>query len=142
MPSSIEKQVNKSLSIIYDSCDGTDDNNEDSSGNQESHNENDDMKNLHKDSIDEVTEQLSNISINDQNVPNIKKGQTVSFSLNDENCIAEISSRAAKATGKYKNTFNVQYHHPSNKLPNSYVDFDKVKNIQFIEKKNKKSMCN
>ena len=46
--------------------------------------------NLHKDNIDEVTEQLPNISINDQNVPNIKKQQTVSFSLNDENYIAEI----------------------------------------------------
>ena len=83
MPSSIEKQVNKSLSIIYDSCDDTGDNDEDSSDNQESHNENDDMKNLHKDNINGVTEQLSNISINDQNVPNIKKGQTVSFSLNN-----------------------------------------------------------
>ena len=58
MPSSIEKQVNKSLPIIYDSCDDTDGNNEDSSDNQESHNENDDIKNLHKDNIDEVTEQL------------------------------------------------------------------------------------
>ena len=44
MPISIEKQVNKSLPIIYDSCDDTDDNNEDSSDNQRSHNENDDMK--------------------------------------------------------------------------------------------------
>ena len=44
MPSSIEKQVNKSLPIIYDSCDDNDGNNEDSSDNQESHNENDDMK--------------------------------------------------------------------------------------------------
>ena len=51
------------------------------------------MKNLHKDNIDEVTEQFTNIiSINDQNVPNIKKGQTVSFSLNDENYIAETLS--------------------------------------------------
>ena len=58
MSSSIEKQVNKSLSIIYDSCDDTGDNNEDSSDNQESHNENDDMKNLHKDNINDVTEQL------------------------------------------------------------------------------------
>ena len=80
------------------------------------------MKNLHKNNIDEVTKQLPNISISDQNVPNIKKGQTVSFSLNDENCLAEILSRARKAAGKYKNTFNVQYHHSSNKLPNSYVD--------------------
>ena len=93
------------------------------------------MKNLHKGNIDEVTEQLSNISINDQNVPNIKKGQTVSFSLNDENYITEILSRTGKATGKYKNTFNVKYYHPSNKLPNSYVDFDKVKNTQIIEEK-------
>ena len=60
------------------------------SDNQENHYENDDMKNLHKDNIDEVTEQLPNISINDQNVPNIRKQQTVSFSLNDENYIAEI----------------------------------------------------
>ena len=101
MLSSIEKQVNKSLPIIYDSCDDTDDSNEDSSDNKESHNENDDMKNLHKDNIDEVAGQLSNISINDQNVRNIKKGQTVSFSLNDENYIAEILSRAGRATGKY-----------------------------------------
>ena len=34
------------------------DNNEDSSDNRESHNENDDMKNLHKDNINDVTEQL------------------------------------------------------------------------------------
>ena len=100
MPSSIEKQVNKSLLIIFYSSDDTDDNNEDSSNNQESHDENDDMKNLHKDNTDEVTEQLSNISINDQNVPNTKKGQTVSFPLNDENYIAEILSQAGKATGK------------------------------------------
>ena len=50
------------------------------------------MKNLHKNNIDEVTKQLPNISISDQNVPNIKKGQTVSFSLNDENYLAEILS--------------------------------------------------
>ena len=136
MLSSIEKQVNKSLPIIYDSCDDTDGNNKDSSDYQESQNEIDDMKNLHKDNIHEVTEKISSISINDQNVPNIKKAQTVSFSLNDENFIAEILSRAGKATGKYKNTFNVQYHHPSNKLPNSYVDFDKVKIIQIIEEQN------
>ena len=92
MPSFIEKQVNKSLPIVYDSCDDTDDNNEHSFDNQESHNENEDMKNLHKDNIDEVTEQFTNISIYDQNVPNIKKGQTVSFSLNDENYIAETLS--------------------------------------------------
>ena len=42
------------------------------------------MKNLHKDNIHEVTEKISNISINDQNVLNITKAQTVSFSLNDE----------------------------------------------------------
>ena len=83
------------------------------------------MKNLHKDNIDEVTEQLSNNSKSNYNVLNIKKGQTVSFSLNDENYIAEILSQA----GKYKNISNVQYHHPSNKLPNSYVNFDKVKKI-------------
>ena len=46
MPSSIEKQVNKYLPIVFDSRDDTDDNNEDTSDNQESHNENDDMKNL------------------------------------------------------------------------------------------------
>ena len=91
--------------------------------------------NLHKDNIDEVTEQLPNISINDQNVPNIKKQQTVSFSLNDENYIAEILCRTGNATGKYKNTFNVQYYHQCNKLPKSYADFDNVKNIQITEEK-------
>ena len=89
--------------------------------------------------------QLSNISISDQNVPNLKKIQTVSFSLNDENYIAEILCRAGKATDKYKNTFDVQYHHPSSKLWNSYVDFDKVKNIQKNYRRktlNRRSMCN
>ena len=76
------------------------------------------------------------ISIHDQNVSNIKKGQTVSFSLNDENCIGVVVSRAGKTTDKHKSAFNIQYHHPSNKLPNSYVDFDKIKNIQIIEEKN------
>ena len=100
------------------------------------------MKNLHKDNIDQIAEELSNSSINYQNVPNVKKGQTVSFSLNDENYIAEMLSRAGKATGKYKNTFNIQNFHPSNKLPSVYVDFDKVKNIQIIGRKNEtESVC-
>ena len=93
------------------------------------------MKNLRKGSIDGVTVQLSNFNTNDQNVPNVKNGQTVSFSLNDENYISEILSRAGTAKGKYKNTFNVQYRHPSNKRINSYVDFDEVKNIQIIGEK-------
>ena len=38
MSSSVKKQVNKSLPIIYDLFDNTDDNNEDSSDNQKSHN--------------------------------------------------------------------------------------------------------
>ena len=46
MPSSIEKQVNKYLPIVFVSRDDTDDNNEDTSDSQESHNENDVMKNL------------------------------------------------------------------------------------------------
>ena len=90
------------------------------------------MNNLHKENIDEVIENLSNVSMDDQNVPNIKKGPTVSFSLNDENYIAEVLSQAGKATGKYRNTFSVQQHHPFSKLPNSYVDFDKVKSDESL----------
>ena len=49
----------------------------------------------------------------------------------------QLINCAGKATGKYKNTINVQYSRPSNNLPNGYVDFDKVKDIQIIETKDK-----
>ena len=67
----------------------------------------------------------------------MKIGQTVSFSLDNENYVVELINRAGKATGKYKNTFNFQYSHPSNNLPNGNVDFDKVKDIQIVETKDK-----
>ena len=37
----------------------------------------------------------------------------------------------------FNNNFDIQYHYPSKRLPNSYVDFDKVQNIQIIEEKMK-----
>ena len=72
-----------------------------------------------------------------QNIPHLKIGQTVSFSLDNENYVVELINRAGKATGKYKSTFNVQYSRPSNNLPNGYVDFDKVKDIKIIDTKGK-----
>ena len=86
---------------------------------------------------DKEAAQSSNNNINNQNIPHLKIGQTVSFSLDNENYVVELINRAGKATGKYKNTFNVQYSRPSNNLPNSYVDFDKVKDIHIIETKDR-----
>ena len=124
-------QKNKSLPLIYDSSDETDDNDNTSNENQ---NENHDMNNTSESNDKEAT-QSSNNNINNQNIPHLKIGQTVSFSLDNKNHVVELINRAGKATGKYKNTFNVQYSRPSNNLPNGYVDFDKVKDIHIIETK-------
>ena len=59
-------------------CDYTDDNNEDSSDNQKSHNENDDVKNLHKGNIDQVAKQIL--------VSNIPKCSKCSKYKEETNC--------------------------------------------------------
>ena len=119
--------------IQLNETDETDDNDNTTNENQ---NENHDMNNT-SEGNDKEAAQLSNNNINNQNIPHLKIEQTVSFSLDNENYVVELINRAGKATGKYKNTFNVQYSRPSNNLPNGDVDFDKVRDIQIIQTKGK-----
>ena len=100
------------------------------------------------DCITELSDQLSSININDNiDTPiytsnpivskgklNLKKGQLVTFSVDNNNYTAEIINRAGKATGTYKNSFNVQYkqlNEEENKK--GYVDFDKVNDLKLID---------
>ena len=98
------------------------------------------------DSISELTNQLLNTNINDQesstlynnkvlNKENLKlkKGQLVSYTLNDIPYTVEILGHAGKATGLYKNSFNVEYKQiDQEENKNGYVDFDKVDNLKLI----------
>ena len=93
-----------------------------------------------------LTNQLSNININEQesstlynnkvlNKENLKlkKGQLVSYTLNDIPYTVEILGHAGKATGLYKNSFNVEYKQiDQEENKNRYVDFDKVDNLKVI----------
>ena len=79
-------QKNKSLPLIYDSSDETDDND---NNNNENQNENHDMNNT-SEGNDKEAAQLSNNNISNQNIPHLEIGQTVSFSLDNENYVVEL----------------------------------------------------
>ena len=83
-------------------------------------------------------QELSNIdNTHDKTTKNIKIGQTVDFSIDDNDFRAKIMSRAGKATRKFKNCFNVQYQHPSDMyLSEGHVDFDKVKSFSILHENN------
>ena len=101
---------------------------------------------LQTNDIAELTNQLSNININDQESSNLhnnkvvnkeklnlKKGQLISYTLNDIPYTVEILGRAGKATGSYKNSFNVEYKElDQEEKKYGYVDFDKVDNLKVI----------
>ena len=76
-----------------------------------------------------LLEKLSNIdNTHDKTTKNIKIGQTIDFSIDDNDFRAKIMSRGGKVTGKFKNCFNVQYQYPSTMyLSEEHVDFDEVK---------------
>ena len=89
--------------------------------------------------------QLLNININDQDTSTLynkvsnkeklklKKGQLVSYTLNDIPYTVEILGRAGKATGLYKTSFNVEYKQiDQRENKNGYVDFDRVDNLKMI----------
>ena len=98
------------------------------------------------DSISELTNQLSNININDQDTSTLynnkvsnkeklklKKGQLVSYTLNDIPYTVEILGCASKATGLYKNSFNVEYKQiDQEENKDGYVDFDRVDHLKII----------
>ena len=89
--------------------------------------------------------QLLNININDQDTSTLynkvsnkeklklKKGQLVSYTLNDIPYTVEILGCAGKATGLYKNSFNVEYKQiDQEENKDGYVDFDRVDHLKII----------
>ena len=68
---------------------------------------------------------------------NIKIEQTVNISIDDNDFRAKIMSMTGKATGKFKNCFNVQYQHLSDMyLSEGHVDFDKVRSFSILHENN------
>ena len=76
------------------------------------------------DYLSKLSKRLCNININDQitldpdknalldkGKHNFKKGQLVSYTLNNVPDTVEILNQAGKATGSYRNSFNVEYKH-------------------------------
>ena len=82
--------------------------------------------------------ELSNIdNTHDKTTKNIKIGQTVDFSIDDNDVRTKIMSRAGKTIRKIKNCFNVQYQHsPEMYLSEGHVDFDKVKSFSILHENN------
>ena len=63
-----------------------------------------------------------------------KKGQLVIFNLDKVPYFVEILGRAGKATGQYKNYFNVEYQEPYEYLhKQASVNFDKVDNLKLLD---------
>lgn len=68
-------------------------------------------------------------------IPNIEIGQKVRFSnfQTGGQCIAEVTSKAGKATGKNKNWYNMKYLEPEDmKGAEISVDLSKVENLETI----------
>ena len=76
------------------------------------------------DYVSKLLEQLSNINVNDQitldpeknallnkGKLNFKKGQLISYTLNNVPYTVEILNQAGKTTGSCRNSFNIEYKH-------------------------------
>ena len=99
------------------------------------------------DYVSKLSEQLSNVNINDQitlnpdkNVLlnkrklNFKKGQLVSYTLHNVQYTVEILNQAGKTTGSYKNSFTVEYkRQDQEENKKGYVDFDRVDDINILD---------
>ena len=64
--------------------------------------------------MEKLTNKLAAINIKDnnnesKNIHKIKNGKIVDCTVDNMPCKVEILSRAAKATEKYKNSFNIEY---------------------------------
>ena len=91
-----------------------------------------------------LTNKLAAINFNEINTstrPKIKVSQTIDFTIDNIPYKGEIIGRAAKATGKYKNAFNIEYKEPVSMYnQQGYVDFDKVNDIVINENKTEQIM--
>ena len=85
--------------------------------------------------MENLTNKLVTININNNNDENknlykIKKGKMTDFTTDNTPYEVEILSGAAKATGKYKNSFNIKYKEPISMCNQQHhVNFDKVNDI-------------
>ena len=67
----------------------------------------------------------------------LKRRQVIQYSLDgaDDVVTAKVLGRAGKSTGKYKNSYNVQYKAPENlEGTHAYIDLDRVTNFKLIVK--------
>ena len=65
----------------------------------------------------------------------LKRGQVIQYSLDgaDDVVTAKVLGRAGKSTGKYKNSYNVEYKAPENlEGTHAYIDLDRVTNFKLI----------
>ena len=65
----------------------------------------------------------------------LKRGQVIQYSLDGAGDVvtAKVSGRAGKSTGKYKNSYNVEYKAPENlEGTRAYIDLDRVTNFKLI----------
>ena len=82
--------------------------------------------------MEKLTNKLAAISINDNNTEGknshkIRKGKIIDFTIDNMPYKVEILSKAAKATRKFKNSFNIQYKEPISMCnQQTHVNFDKV----------------
>ena len=64
---------------------------------------------------------------------NLKKGQLVSYTLNNVSYTVEILNWAGKTTWSYKNSFNVEYkHQDQEENKKGFVDFDRVDYVKIL----------
>ena len=81
----------------------------------------------------------TNTAVPNNRITSFKKlklfpNQQVRFkNANDQECVAKILSRAGKASGKYANTYNVEYSNPAGKCGETeYVDFDRMNEFELV----------
>ena len=85
--------------------------------------------------LEKLTIKLEAMNINDndnesKNLHKIKKGKVIDFRLDNMPYKVKILNSAAKATGKFKNSFNVGYKEPISMCnQQGRVNFDKVNDI-------------
>ena len=65
----------------------------------------------------------------------LKRGQVIQYSLDgaDDVVTAKVLGRAGKSTGKYKNSYNVEYKAPENlEGTHAYIDLDRKTNFKLV----------
>ena len=138
-------KVNDNQNLIYESDSDNETCEENSKINENDNSTNNPSQQEHEeDVLIDLTNKLAAININENNTSTrskIEVGQTIDFTIDNISCKDEIIGRAAKATCKYKNAFNIEYKEPVSMYnQQGYVDFDKVNDIVINENKTEQIM--